>query len=320
MIFKEIDFSSENEELLATIEKNCATAVNARNEIRKAERLLSQQKKENVVERKAISNENSGVEVKIDDEFEDMIKCFKVDYASLENDFDEEDLFDLLPSKKSYRYKDILLRLIAESTKEINELREFSNENDTTSDDLQEIKKLILNEQRKISLLKGLLSKKEDNKDEVIEDKNSLILVPTTGGNIRVISEIENMSIEYMPLFKELFDSIINGTFKGLKGFNNNNALNGMREVRGNGVRVVFKRLTKKNYAIVTAFIKRSNNDAGYIDSLKSKVADFRLIQDQIKNNLNNQEFMNQNDLYVEELFNILGEEEKIPQLGKKDN
>ena len=188
MIFKEIDFSSENEELLATIEKNCAMAVNARNEIRKAERLLSQQKKENVVERKAISNENSGVEVKIDDEFEDMIKCFKVDYASLENDFDEEDLFDLLPSKKSYRYKDILLRLIAESTKEINELREFSNENDTTSDDLQEIKKLILNEQRKISLLKGLLSKKEDNKDEVIEDKNSLILVPTTGGNIRVIS------------------------------------------------------------------------------------------------------------------------------------
>ena len=47
MIFKEIDFSSENEELLATIEKNCAMAVNARNEIRKAERLLSQQKKEN---------------------------------------------------------------------------------------------------------------------------------------------------------------------------------------------------------------------------------------------------------------------------------
>ena len=97
------------------------------------------------------------------------------------------------------------------------------------------------------------------------------------------------MSIEYMPLFKELFDSIINGTFKGLKGFNNNNALNGMREVRGNGVRVVFKRLTKKNYAIVTAFIKRSNKDTGYIDSLKSKVADFRLIRDKIKNNLNTQ-------------------------------
>ena len=320
MIFKEINFSSENEELLATIEKNCALAVNARNEIRNAEKLLSQQKKESIVEKKDVSFQNNEVEVKTDDEFEDMIKCFKVDYASLEDGFDEDELFDLLPSTKSYRYRDVLLRLIAESTREINELREFSNESDTTSDDLQEIKRLILNEQRKITLLKGLLSKKEEEKDEVSEEKNTLILVPTTGGNIRVISEIENMSIEYMPLFKELFDSIKDGTFKGLKGFNNNNALNGMREVKGNGVRVVFKRLTKKKYAIVTAFIKRCTNEAGYIDSLKSKVADFKLIQEQIKNNLNNQEFMNQNDLYVEELYNILGEEEKKPQLGKKDN
>lgn len=320
MIFKEIDFSSENEELLATIEKNCAMAINARNEIRNAERLLSQQKKESVVERKAVSNENSGVEVKRDDEFEDMIKCFKADYASLEDGFNEDDLFDLLPSKKSYRYKDVLLRLIAESTKEINELIEFSNEDDTTADDLLEIKKLIQNEQRKISILKELLNKKEENKDEVIDEKNSLILIPTTGGNIRVISELENMSIEYMPLFKELFDSIVDGTFKGLKGFNNNNDLNGMREVKGNGVRVVFKRLTKKKYAIVTAFIKRNNNNTGYQDSLRSKVTDFKLIQDKIKNNLNNQEFMDQNDLYVEELFNILGEEEKKPQFGKKDN
>ena len=320
MIFKEIDFSSENEELLATIEKNCAMAVNARNEIRNAERLLSQQKKESSIEQKNVSVKNIEVEVKIDDEFEEMIKCFKVDYASLEDGFDEDELFDLLPSKKSYRYRDVLLRLIAESIKEINELREFSIEYDTTSDDLQEIKRLILNEQRKISLLKGLLNKKEEDKEEIIEEKNTLILVPTTGGNIRVISEIENMSIEYMPLFKELFDSIINGTFKGLKGFNNNNGLNGMREVRGNGVRVVFKRLTKKKYAIVTAFIKRSNKDTGYIDSLKSKVADFRLIQDKIKNNLNNHEFMAQNDLCVEELYNILGEEEKKTQLGKKDN
>ena len=97
MIFKEINFSSENEELLATIEKNCALAVNARNEIRNAEKLLSQQKKESIVEKKDVSFQNNEVEVKTDDEFEDMIKCFKVDYASLEDGFDEDELFDLLP-------------------------------------------------------------------------------------------------------------------------------------------------------------------------------------------------------------------------------
>ena len=319
MVFTEIDFSSENEELLTTIEKNCAAAVEVRNEIRNAEKLLNQQKKESKATKKTTNIDNDNVEVKTDDEFEDMIKCFIQDYTTLEPGFNKEDLFDLLPSKKSYRYRDILLRLIAESTKEINDLKALSRDPDSTSEDLVEIKILILNEQTKIDLLKDLLNKKMEEKDAVVTENNSLILVPTTGGNIRVISEIENMSIEYMPLFKELFDSIIDGTFKGLKGFNNNNSLNGMREVKGNGVRVVFKRLSKKNYAIVTAFIKKSNNDAGYQDSLKSKIADFRLIQDQLKGNLNNQEFMNQNNLYVEELYNLLGEEEKKIQLGKRN-
>lgn len=321
MIFKEKKLSIENEELLKIIEENCVKAVNARCEIRNAEKLLNQQKKESVVEKIVEEfNDDSNVIVKTDDEFEDMIKCFMQDYTILDEGFDEDDLYDILPSKKSYRYKDIVLRLIAESVKEINELREFSNDKNTSVEDLCEIKKLIINEQRKISLLRGLLNRKDDDKEVENEEKNTLILVPTTGGNIRVISEIENMSIEYMPLFKELFDSIIDGTFKGLKGFNNNNVLNGMREVKGNGVRVVFKRLSKKKYAIVTAFIKRSNKDTGYLDALKSRVSDFRLIQDKLKSNLNDDEFNSQNDLYVDELYNILGEEEKHPQLGKKDN
>ena len=103
MIFKEIDFSSENEELLATIEKNCAVAVTATNEIRNAERLLSQQKKESSIEQKNVSVKNIEVEVKIDDEFEEMIKCFKVDYASLEDGFDEDELFDYANVPDQYR-------------------------------------------------------------------------------------------------------------------------------------------------------------------------------------------------------------------------
>ena len=51
------------------------------------------------------------------------------------------------------------------------------------------------------------------------------------------------MPIEYMPLFKELVDSIVDGTFKNVKGFNNNNNLNGLSEVKGPGVRIVFKKI-----------------------------------------------------------------------------
>lgn len=317
MFYKEIDTTDDNDFLLSIIEKNCQLATSARNEIKNSEMLLKQ-KKTTVIETK---KDNFVVETddnlsKTDSEFEDTIKYFLQDYSLLEEGFDEEELFDMLPSKKLYRYKDILYRLIAESYKEIKILNEFASDSTIKSADLEDIKSLILNEKRKIDLVKEFLNKKEE-KVELNDEKNSLILVPTTGGNIRILSELESMPIEYMPLFKELVDSIVDGTFKNVKGFNNNNNLNGVSEVKGPGVRIVFKRLSKNKYALITAFIKRSNNDMGYQDSLRSKVADFRLIHDDLKANLDNQEFIDENNKYVLELDRLLGQDDKKPQNSK---
>lgn len=317
MFYKEIDTTDDNDFLLSIIEKNCQLATSARNEIKNSEMLLKQ-RKTTVIETK---KDNFVVETddnlsKTDSEFEDTIKYFLQDYSLLEEGFDEEELFDMLPSKKLYRYKDILYRLIAESYKEIKILNEFASDSTIKSADLEDIKSLILNEKRKIDLVKEFLNKKEE-KVELNDETNSLILVPTTGGNIRILSELESMPIEYMPLFKELVDSIVDGTFKNVKGFNNNNTLNGVSEVKGPGVRIVFKRLSKNKYALITAFIKRSNNDMGYQDSLRSKVADFRLIHDDLKANLDNQEFIDENNKYVLELYRLLGQDDKKPQNSK---
>ena len=317
MFYKEIDTTDDNDFLLSIIEKNCQLATSARNEIKNSEMLLKQ-KKTTVIETK---KDNFVVETddnlsKTDSEFEDTIKYFLQDYSLLEEGFDEEELFDMLPSKKLYRYKDILYRLIAESYKEIKILNEFASDSTIKSADLEDIKSLILNEKRKIDLVKEFLNKKEE-KVELNDETNSLILVPTTGGNIRILSELESMPIEYMPLFKELIDSIVDGTFKNVKGFNNNNNLNGVSEVKGPGVRIVFKRLSKNKYALITAFIKRSNNEMGYQDSLRSKVADFRLIHDDLKANLDNQEFIDENNKYVLELYRLLGQDDKKPQNSK---
>ena len=118
MFYKEIDTTDDNDFLLSIIEKNCQLATSARNEIKNSEMLLKQ-KKTTVIETK---KDNFVVETddnlsKTDSEFEDTIKYFLQDYSLLEEGFDEEELFDMLPSKKLYRYKDILYRLIAESYK-----------------------------------------------------------------------------------------------------------------------------------------------------------------------------------------------------------
>ena len=161
------------------------------------------------------------------------------------------------------------------------------------------------------------MNKKDEITEETVTEKNSLILVPTLSGNIRIISELEDMAIEYLPQFRELIDSIVDGSFKGIRAFTGDYNLNGVSEVRGHGVRIVFKRLSKNKYALITAFIKRCTNDAGYKESLRSKVADFRLVHDKLKANLDNSSFLEENDRYVEELYRILGNDEKNPQNKK---
>ena len=86
-------------------------------------------------------------------------------------------------------------------------------------------------------------------------------------GNIRVIDEIEKISKsspEFCSEFLELFQSIQDGSFKRVKRFLNNNKLVGISEVRGFKPRVVFDRIGKNDYAIITAFLKKCDNDRGY--------------------------------------------------------
>ena len=79
----------------------------------------------------------------------------------------------------------------------------------------------IISEEEKIGIIKNHLTK-NDEKEETITSKphqNNLIFVPTTGGNIRVLDELDKISPEYYARFFELFQSIKDGTFKNEQRF-----------------------------------------------------------------------------------------------------
>ena len=86
---------------------------------------------------------------------------------------------------------------------------------------IQEIKTKDINKNNKmITLLKESLKPPKEEKKEQ-KQKNNIIFSKTTGGNVRVIEELESIPSEYYPAFQELFDSIEDGTLKGIKRFSN---------------------------------------------------------------------------------------------------
>lgn len=299
------------EQLLEAMKKNANTASLCREQIRKMKAAAAKTKKVVPIPDIEEYPQTSAIE---DDEdkanFEEEIEYYISGMKEITADNIDEEIEDVLPVRKNPNYRTILYRLKLESLRNIREIEELFEEADET-EDLTIFKEEIILEQRKIAYIDKALT--QQNSSEIIqgpEEKNNIVFVPTSGGSIRVLDEMERIPQEYQAGFKELFDSIQDGTFKGIKKFKNNNALNGIIEVKGFQVRVVFARLNKNTYALITAFIKKCDNDNGYISVLKQKVADYRLISEQLKKNLSNPEFMDQQREYTEELYRLLGEQD----------
>lgn len=300
-----LDPNSSLDEMLEVIEDNIRTTQQTREEISKLKLQSRRVKKQDVVIQPR-KKEPIEKEPYCDIDFEEEMEYYLTDYKSLREDKLEEDLLSILPSKKTYRYKDIILRLIAESLKEIKEINELISREKFSSEELTDLRSVILLEKKKISILKEHLKHKDEVETEE-EVNNEIILVPSLTGNVKLIEDLEHIHPSNYEAFLELIESIKNGTFKGVKRFTNNMRFAGISEVRGFQVRIAFARIGKNKYALITAFTKKCDNDKGYRDSLTQKLSDYRLQEDKIKVLAEDEEFLRENELNVERLYALLG-------------
>lgn len=304
-----LDPNSSLDEMLEVIEDNIRTTTQTREEISKLKLQSKRAKKQDVVI-KQTKKETTEKEPYCDIDFEEEMEYYLTDYKSLKEDNLEEDLLSILPSKKTYRYKDIILRLIAESLKEIKEVNELISRENFSAEELTDLRSVILLEKKKISILKEHLKHKDEVETEE-EVNNEIILVPSLTGNVKLIEDLEHIHPSNYEAFLELVESIKNGTFKGVKRFTNNMRFAGISEVRGFQVRIAFARIGKNKYALITAFTKKCDNDKGYRDSLTQKLSDYRLQEDKLKALAEDEEFLRENELNVERLYALLGKVEE---------
>ncbi|MBQ6498079.1 MAG: hypothetical protein IJI58_05135 [Bacilli bacterium] len=307
-------------DLLKVIEVDCKEARLKRAELSRLKKHLhSDTVEEAITDNKNLKVETSSNISLEDDDFNDEISFYLDSYKKLDDQFTYEDIINVLPTKDNYNYIDIINRLIAESYKEIKEINELLMEDDSIpKEELVEYKALIGKEKLKIKYLRK--SMLEEEQTTIMEHKNRIVLVPTINGNIRIIDELEHIPSEYYDSFLELINSIINGTFKNVKTFTSNPQLTGVSEVKGFKTRVVFSRLDKNTYGLITAFVKKTDTDKLYKETLTRKVTHFRENESKLKERIKDSEFMELNDLYIEELFNLISPKETGIELKKVNN
>ena len=310
MAFKFIDISDLTEgQLIEVIEENAKTAAFTREEIKK---LKAAAKPKTATSSIIIDNSKTEEQPAVDrSDFEDEVEYYYSQVKEITPATISEKLHLCVPKRTNKNFEKIILRLKLESLRNIREINEVIREYSSVEDpeEMQMFKDEILYEQQKIAFYDNLLSPEKEEVEEIEEEEttNRMIFVPTNGGNIRILDEIDHIPDTFYDLFLELFLSIKDGSFKNVKRFTNNAALTGLVEVKNPQSRVVFARLNENTYAIITAFVKKTQRDKGYVDSLKNKAADYKTISEILKRNLSNPEFLELHQQYEDELFRKLG-------------
>lgn len=243
-----------------------------------------------------------------DNDFEKEVEYYLSEFLNLK-EYTKESIEEVLPSRNNYNYEKIILRIMAEVTHDIKDIKEIiiTDSSSMEKSELEEYKSELLGTVEKRDLLKEILFTKIDEEEEIIDKSNKLIFVPIKNSDkVRIFDELKDIPQEEYEGFIELFESIKNGSFKNIRRFVNNEALNGALEVKGYQVRILFQRLSKDCYAIISAFIKKTQNDSGYRNAIKNKYAEYKNIEKNLKESIKDTEFIKKNKEIEDEVFRIL--------------
>ena len=307
-IILDLDTATE-EQLKAAIECNYRTFRLMSSKIETLKKANEQALKKAQQKKEETFHQEAPVEEVVDDidaEFEEEVAFFVSDVKKLPEEAIEENIESVLPSRKHYEYERLLKRIIAELFKDYNEIEEYML---TETMDPEEQEELLHDQAIFLRKIKAIskqltLTKEEITQTPVIE--NELVFVPTSGGNIRIFDELDHIPSNYYKKFESLFASIKDGTFKGVKKMQG--SLEGLAEVRDipSGSRVTFMRLDKNRYAVISAFVKKSDNNSGYQKMVENHYQSYRQQETALKANLDNPEFLELHKQYELELFRKL--------------
>lgn len=189
----------------------------------------------------------------------------------------EEAIFSELPSINNKNYCNLIRRIIFELSSEIKFYENFE------LNDEESIRQSIA-EQKKLKYIMGLVKKHSRVQNIEIKEKqnikNNIVFLTSPAGNIYAEGDLANIDSEYYQGFKDLIESIENGTFKNVKRFKSvNNVLQGISEVREFKRRIVFDRVNKNTYIIIHVFTKKSNCDMGYVNQLSSRIEYYKKVK-----------------------------------------
>jgi len=240
----------------------------------------------------------------------------------VDNCVDLSQLEDALPKRNSENFEQIINHLLISLLQEEMYFRQLLYNEGKNLDSDADVRSYVNQLREKFEFIKQYRDKKVEQ--EIINDKetsNRLIFLTTNYGNVCALSDIKDIDSEYYETFLKLLESIIDGTFKNVKTFVIHGPETLVSEVKDFKTRIIFIKLEPNVYIINSIFVKKTDIDLYYRNSLTNRDSLYRGQINHIMKQLtgpNRDKYLQEQALITEELINTLKCGVKVKKVGDK--
>lgn len=311
--FQELKADMSLEDILSTIRSNCRVVADLRREIERLEKAEKEEvvEKPTTVLRAKISQEVSSTpNISVSDDIGEEASYFIDTNMDLYDNPEElkEQLRYLLPARTNSDYHRIIQRVRMNYIKLFNEYVRLV-ESEKSSFNKMDIE-LLMAEANKYMMAANVLRELEYEKEKENEEAselNRVVFMMKGTGKTYIEDDLSGLTDEHLEGFALLIDSIIDGSFPGVKRLSNNNNINGICEVKSFGKRILYDRVGPNTYAIITGFVKKTDSNKGYREFISNRINIYRAYENMIKEYASKPENIAEQDEILKRVYATLG-------------
>ena len=221
-----------------------------------------------------------------------------------------DEIISVLPKNNNYDFEKLINTILMHYIEECVEIENFIASENLSKEDQEDFLDELHTKQEIMSRIIEYRNHPIEETREI--EKNRLIYLNSSSGNVYALNDLKSIDIDYYESFLELLNSIIDGTFKNVKNFSNNNKIGQLYEVKNFKTRIVFDRIDKNTFIIISIFMKKTDKDLKYREQIVNRSIKYRDTKDMLKLLCENPEYIKENEEVTNELLETLSRKGEI--------
>lgn len=237
------------------------------------------------------------------------LQCDVSEYFDKINDSKNiDEIISLLPDREDSEFDNILSVILVKLYSQKVEVLNFMKEYKEDVRELFEEELSLIDE--KIETILDYKNQKEVEEIKTCKE-NKVVFLKNSFGEPVIFQHLKGCE-EYYDSFLELFNSIIDGSFKNLGTYTNNQKVSGLYKVKLFKTRILFSRIGEDVFVVLAAFTKKCDTNLRHQNLLENISSAYQIQKETLSELIKDEKALSKEEEYKDNLIYMLKNKKKV--------